>query len=158
MEPWQKWGNGGVTNDVSWRQTDVRRQDTWRSWRKRGKYNSLDICRIHFKFCVSTSSPPTEKQMYRYICFLKKICLYMYIHRIYPAYYIYYIKNIYIYWIKKNMFIAFFSFTKQVFSNSVWRAMQSIWYFWQEVSGTWQRVSSWTGVQSYGCAAEQVYS
>jgi hypothetical protein len=51
-----------VRTDVSWRQADVRTQVTWRSWRSCGKYNSIKICLILFKFCASSSSQDPQKQ------------------------------------------------------------------------------------------------
>jgi hypothetical protein len=57
-----KWREGGqmlichVRSDVSLTSADVRPQVIWRSWRSCGKYDSLKICLIHFKFCVPSSS------------------------------------------------------------------------------------------------------
>ena len=45
-----------VSPDVTWRQTDVRYQVTWRNWRNSGKCNSLYLCPIHFKICESPSN------------------------------------------------------------------------------------------------------
>ncbi len=43
---------------------DVRSQVTWRNWRSYGKYNSLKICLIHFKFCTPSSSQTPSKTGY----------------------------------------------------------------------------------------------
>ena len=53
-----------VTSDLTsdWRQVDVRRQVTWRRSRNWGKYNSIEICLIHFKFCTSCYSSPIQQQ------------------------------------------------------------------------------------------------
>ncbi len=55
-----------VRPDVSLTSADVRPQVTWRSWRSCGKYNSLKICLILFKFCAPSSSRgPRKKGMSR---------------------------------------------------------------------------------------------
>ena len=62
-----------VRPEVNWRQVDVSRQVTWRRWRRCIRYNLIEICLIHFKFCVSSSSAPTGKMVCHSSHFLKKI-------------------------------------------------------------------------------------
>ncbi len=54
----------GTPKDRGWRQDDVRSQVTWRIWRNWGKYNSLKICLIHFKFCAPSSPQEPSKTGY----------------------------------------------------------------------------------------------
>ena len=49
---------------------DVRRHITWRNWRICGKYDSLEICLIHFNFCASLH--PFENRVCHASNFLKK--------------------------------------------------------------------------------------
>ena len=50
-----------VRSDVSWRQTDVRPQVTWRNWRTYGKYNSLKICLISLQIlCTFLLASPLK--------------------------------------------------------------------------------------------------
>ena len=51
-----------VRPDVSLTSAYVRSQVTWRSRRSCGKYNSLKICLILFKFCAPSSSQAPWKQ------------------------------------------------------------------------------------------------
>jgi hypothetical protein len=58
----------------TWRQVRsgvVRPQVTRRSWRSCGKYDSLKICLIHFKFCVPSSPQPIENWVCQRISLLQ---------------------------------------------------------------------------------------